>query len=137
MTANGFFHYLTLRRNGSQLIFNLDTLESTWLVLLLKSMGLVGARDAEAGVGLSFRLGISYTWRVVQKRQGNIMPKLKTHTGAAKRFTKTASGLFKRGQSKTRHILTSKATKSKRHLGQSVLVSTADTPKVARMLPYA
>jgi large subunit ribosomal protein L35 len=127
------------------LIFNLDTLERTWLVLLLKSMGLVGARgaglvgarDAEAGVGLSFRLGIGYTWRVVQKRQGNIMPKLKTHTGAAKRFTKTASGLFKRGQSKTRHILTSKATKSKRHLGQSVLVSKADTPKVARMLPYA
>jgi len=65
------------------------------------------------------------------------MPKLKTNTGASKRFTKTASGLFKRGQSKTRHILTSKATKSKRHLGQSVLVSKADTPKIARMLPYA
>ena len=47
------------------------------------------------------------------------MPKLKTHTGASKRFTKTASGLFKRGQSKTRHILTSKETKSKRHLGKS------------------
>ena len=46
------------------------------------------------------------------------MPKLKTHSGAAKRFTKTASGKFKRGQSKIRHILTSKETKSKRHLGQ-------------------
>ncbi|MGA1983611.1 MAG: 50S ribosomal protein L35 [Acidobacteriaceae bacterium] len=65
------------------------------------------------------------------------MPKLKTHSGAAKRFTKTASGKFKRGQSKTRHILTSKETKTKRHLGQSVLVSKADTPKIARMLPYA
>ena len=65
------------------------------------------------------------------------MPKLKTHTGAAKRFIKTASGKFKRGQSKTRHILTSKATKTKRHLGQSVLISKADTPKIARMLPYA
>ena len=65
------------------------------------------------------------------------MPKLKTHSGAAKRFTKTASGKFKRGQSKIRHILTSKETKSKRHLGQSVLVSKADTPKIARMLPYA
>ena len=80
---------------------------------------------------------IGYTCRVVQKRQGNSMPKLKTHSGASKRFTKTASGKFKRGQSKTRHILTSKATKTKRHLGQSVLISKADTPKIARMLPYA
>jgi large subunit ribosomal protein L35 len=36
-----------------------------------------------------------------------------------------------------RHILTSKATKTKRHLGGLVLVSKADHAKVARMLPYA
>jgi large subunit ribosomal protein L35 len=68
---------------------------------------------------------------------GNTMPKLKTHSGAAKRFSKTASGKFKRGQSKMRHILTSKATKTKRHLGGAALISKADTPKIARMLPYA
>jgi len=65
------------------------------------------------------------------------MPKLKTHSGAAKRFHKTGTGKFKRGQSKMRHILTSKATKTKRKLGSIVLVSVADSPKVARMLPYA
>ena len=65
------------------------------------------------------------------------MPKLKTHSGAAKRFSKTASGKFKRGQSKMRHILTSKATKTKRHLGGAALISKADTPKIARMIPYA
>ena len=65
------------------------------------------------------------------------MPKLKTRSGAAKRFSKTASGKFKRGQSKMRHILTSKATKTKRHLGGSVLVSEADSAKVSRMIPYA
>ena len=65
------------------------------------------------------------------------MPKLKTHRGAAKRFKKTGTGKIVRGQSKMRHILTSKETKAKRHLGQSVLVSKADTPKIARMLPYA
>jgi large subunit ribosomal protein L35 len=65
------------------------------------------------------------------------MPKLKTHSGAAKRFHKTGTGKFKRGQSKMRHILTSKATKTKRHLGSQVLVSEADQAKVARMLPYA
>ena len=65
------------------------------------------------------------------------MPKLKTHSGASKRFHKTGTGKFKRGQSKMRHILTSKETKTKRHLRSGVLVSVADTPKVARMLPYA
>ena len=65
------------------------------------------------------------------------MPKLKTHSGAAKRFHKTGSGKFKRGQSKMRHILTSKAPKTKRKLGGSSLVSEADLPKVLRMIPYA
>jgi large subunit ribosomal protein L35 len=65
------------------------------------------------------------------------MPKLKTHTGAAKRFKKTGTGKFKRGQTKMRHILTSKSSKTKSKLGKIVLVSVADTPKIARMLPYA
>jgi large subunit ribosomal protein L35 len=65
------------------------------------------------------------------------MPKLKTHSGAAKRFKKTGTGKFKRGQSKMRHILTSKSTKTKRKLGSITLVSVADSPKVARMIPYA
>src|ERR1035437_4048648 len=86
---------------------------------------------------LTLSLKTRYTRKVVQKRQGNTMPKLKTHSGAAKRFSKTASGKFKRGQSKMRHILTSKATKTKRHLGGAALISKADTPKIARMLPYA
>jgi large subunit ribosomal protein L35 len=80
-----------------------------------------------------------YTQKVAVHEQpsGNTMPKLKTHSGAAKRFKKTGTGKFKRGQSKMRHILTSKATKTKRKLGGIVLVSEADAPKVARMLPYA
>jgi large subunit ribosomal protein L35 len=48
------------------------------------------------------------------------MPKLKTHSGAAKRFKKTGTGKFKRGQSKMRHILTSKKTKTKHHRSGSV-----------------
>lgn len=65
------------------------------------------------------------------------MPKLKTHTGAKKRFSKTGTGKIKRGQAKMRHILTSKAPKSKRKLGKMVLVSDGDHAKVARMIPYA
>ena len=65
------------------------------------------------------------------------MPKLKTHKGAAKRFKKTGTGKIKRGQSKMRHILTSKETKTKRKLAHTALVSDADYAKVARMIPYA
>ncbi len=65
------------------------------------------------------------------------MPKLKTHSGAAKRFSKTGTGKIKRGQTKTRHILTSKSPKTKRKLGKSAIVSDGDYAKVARMIPYA
>ncbi len=64
------------------------------------------------------------------------MPKLKTHSGAAKRFKKTGSGKVKRGHSHLRHILTSKTTKRKRKLGEQVVVSPADEAKLKRMIPY-
>ena len=64
------------------------------------------------------------------------MPKLKTHSGAAKRFKKTASGKVKRGHSHLRHILTSKDKKRKRKLGTQTLVDPADQPKIKRMIPY-
>ncbi len=64
------------------------------------------------------------------------MPKLKTHSGAAKRFKKTATGKVKRGHSHLRHILTSKDTKRKRKLAEQVVVSKADEAKLKRMIPY-
>ncbi len=65
------------------------------------------------------------------------MPKLKTNRGAAKRFSRTASGAFKRSQGYRRHILTKKSTKRKRQLRAPILVHKADTPAVVKMLPYA
>ena len=64
------------------------------------------------------------------------MPKMKTHSGAAKRFKKTASGKIKRGQAFQRHILTSKATKRKRQGDMPDMVSKADHAKISRMIPY-
>jgi large subunit ribosomal protein L35 len=64
------------------------------------------------------------------------MPKLKTHRGAAKRFKKTGTGKFLRAKAFKRHILSSKTTKQKRGLSGTVVVSPADAPKLARMLPY-
>ena len=50
------------------------------------------------------------------------MPKMKTKSGAAKRFRVRASGSIKRGQAFKRHILTKKTTKNKRHLRGAVNV---------------
>ena len=62
--------------------------------------------------------------------------KLKTHRGAAKRFKRTKNGKFLRGKAFKQHILSSKTRKRKRGLKGTTTVSKADTPKIARMLPY-
>tara|TARA_B100000886_G_scaffold268660_1_gene192728 strand:- start:871 stop:1062 length:192 start_codon:yes stop_codon:yes gene_type:complete len=63
------------------------------------------------------------------------MPKMKSNSGAAKRFSKSSSGEYKRAQSHRRHILTKKSTKRKRHLRDYMTVSKADKSLVKRMLP--
>jgi large subunit ribosomal protein L35 len=65
------------------------------------------------------------------------MPKLKTHKGAQKRFKRTAKGLFKRGCSHQRHILSTKPSKRKRQLDMGRMVAKADLGRVRAMLPYA
>lgn len=64
------------------------------------------------------------------------MPKLKTHRGAAKRFKKTGTGKFLRASAFKRHILTSKTTKSKRHMRGTEEVSENDAARLRKMLPY-
>ena len=64
------------------------------------------------------------------------MQKLKTHSGAAKRFKKTATGKVKRGHAFARHILTTKTTKKKRHLDRDVILDKTDQKKIKRMIPY-
>lgn len=61
---------------------------------------------------------------------------MKTNSGAAKRFKKTASGRYKHKQSFRSHILTKKSTKRKRQLRSSTLVHEADTAAVRKMIPY-
>ena len=64
------------------------------------------------------------------------MPKIKTVRAAAKRFKKTGTGKFKRKKSLHNHILTKKSPKRLRKLRKSTMVSKADMPSVARMIPY-
>lgn len=61
------------------------------------------------------------------------MPKLKTASGAAKRFKKTAKG-YKHRQAHRSHILTKKSTKRKRHLRGMKSIAAADVPLIKRML---
>ncbi len=63
------------------------------------------------------------------------MPKMKTHSGAAKRFKKTGSGKIVRQKANKQHILTKKRTKRKRGLRQDDLVAPADVVRVKRMIP--
>ena len=65
------------------------------------------------------------------------MPKMKTKSGAAKRFRVRGSGSIKRGHAFKRHILTKKTTKSKRQLRGPETVNAADVASVRAMLPYA
>ena len=65
------------------------------------------------------------------------MPKLKTRRAAAKRFSTTGTGKFKRRRKNLRHILTKKDAKRKMRLGQTTLVDSANIKAVKRMLPYA
>jgi large subunit ribosomal protein L35 len=65
------------------------------------------------------------------------MPKMKTKSGAAKRFKVRASGSIKRGQAFKRHILTKKTTKSKRQLRGATEVVAADVGHIRAMMPYA
>jgi large subunit ribosomal protein L35 len=63
------------------------------------------------------------------------MPKMKSHSGAAKRFRKTGTGKIVRQKANKQHILTKKTTKRKRGLRQDDLVAPADLSRVKRMLP--
>ena len=65
------------------------------------------------------------------------MPKMKSKTGAKKRFRTTGTGKFKRGKKGRRHILTKKTTKRKRHLRKAGLVDETQERQIRAMLPYA
>ena len=65
------------------------------------------------------------------------MPKIKTRRAAAKRFTVTGSGEFKRNKAYKSHILEKKSPKRKRNLRKAALVVAADKKRAMKCLPYA
>ena len=65
------------------------------------------------------------------------MPKIKTHSGAKKRFKLTKNGKVKRGKAFRSHIPTKKSTKLKRGFRKAAYADKTNTAAVKRMLPYA
>ncbi len=64
------------------------------------------------------------------------MPKLKTHSGAKKRFNLTKSGKIKRARAYKRHILTKKTTKRTRHLRATAYADLTNIGAIRKMIPY-
>lgn len=62
------------------------------------------------------------------------MPKVKTKSGAKKRFKLTGTGKIKRKHAFKSHILTKKSTKRKRGLTHTALVHKSDESRVKDML---
>ena len=64
------------------------------------------------------------------------MPKIKTHSGAKKRFKLTKSGKVVRAHAYKSHILTKKTTKRTRGLRQTTIADVTNTAKIKKMIPY-
>jgi len=60
---------------------------------------------------------------------------MKSNSGAAKRFSKTGSGKWKRNKAFSSHILTKKSPKRKRNMRGTELVAGADTRSLDRLVP--
>ena len=62
------------------------------------------------------------------------MPKMKTHSGAKKRFRKTAKGKLRGRRAYSSHILEKKSPKRKRRFKRPVEISEKDAPRVRTLL---
>ena len=64
------------------------------------------------------------------------MPKIKTHTGAKKRFKLTKNGKVIRAHANKSHILNKKTTKRKRGLRKTTVADKTNVAKIKKLIPY-
>ena len=62
------------------------------------------------------------------------MPKMKSHSGAKKRFKKTGTGKVRARHAMTSHILGKKPSKRKRRLGRPTVLGGADAARATKLL---
>ena len=74
---------------------------------------------------------------ITNKKQTELtMPKMKSNSGAAKRFKRTGSGKIRKNSAFTSHILTTKTTKRKRNLRKSSIMAPSDAKRIKILIPY-
>ncbi len=64
------------------------------------------------------------------------MPKIKTHSGAKKRFNSTKNGLLKRARANKSHILNKKSTKRLRGLRKGAYADKTNAKVIKVLIPY-
>ena len=64
------------------------------------------------------------------------MPKIKTHSGAKKRFKLSKNGKVIRAHANKSHILNKKTTKRKRGLRKTVIADATNMKQIKRLIPY-
>ena len=64
------------------------------------------------------------------------MPKLKSHSGAKKRFNLTKNGKVKRAHAFKSHILTKKTTKRTRNLRKTAYIAECEAKNIKKLIPY-
>ena len=74
--------------------------------------------------------------QVISSREDIKMPKIKTHSGAKKRFKLSKNGKVIRAHANKSHILNKKTRKRKRGLRQTVVADRTNTPQMKRLIPY-
>ncbi len=91
----------------------------------------IGTPNRPKGLVIPDRLGHKN-----QPLTDEAMPKVKTHSGAKKRFKRTASGRFKFGRVFKRHLLSGRTKKRKRQLRRAGYVVAAHHHQIEALLPY-
>ncbi len=64
------------------------------------------------------------------------MPKIKTHSGAKKRFKLSKTGKVVRAHANKSHILNKKTTKRKRGLRKTTVADKTNVMAVKKLIPY-
>ena len=64
------------------------------------------------------------------------MPKIKTHSGAKKRFKLTKNGKVKRAHAYKSHILNKKSTTRKRNLRKTAVAARTNVATLKKLIPY-
>ncbi|CAH7687315.1 hypothetical protein BY996DRAFT_4534180, partial [Phakopsora pachyrhizi] len=83
-----------------------------------------------------FSSSSSTSWKSIPKSKA-MRIKLRTHSGASKRFFLNGNGQFKRCQSGKQHLMLNKSNRNKRDLKPMVLISSrTQTRLLRRLLPY-